>query len=299
MNTPELIQLLSELALKNYREGIHPDPYAVAAAHTIAAATAAQFSPESADSAAFVSTSGMHNLSLYSAQQAVKTTQFHERMKNYRANTGTYTDTSIIVPTFEALVETLENCSFSRDAMAAYDSVFNARESANYGIAVQAASAIYTHAYACSRSAYTHAIALAAQYPIGEKQDSAFKTAITKRLTSDLLYEPIAPSFFMEIMCSKTLKIIAALLLLAGLLALTLGVCGLAFAPIGIMIAASGLSTASITTAGVIMATSSAGLFSGQFFAAKKLRHANDKSMQAVTTMNNSVQETSHEKGIN
>ena len=286
MKTTELIQLLAELALKNCRENVHPDPYAATAAHTIAAAAAAKFSPESADAAAFVSVSSMLDLSVYSAQQAVSVTQMNGAMRNYHAKDEESVDPKIIVSAFTALIKQLEQISFSRHANAAYESTFEPATSDHYSSALHAAYAIYTHAYACSRAAYTHAAALAARYPV-EQRDTAFKDAITARLSSDLLSEPIEPSFFMHIMCSETAKVVGALLLVAGLAALSLGICGLAMVPVGAMLlSATSLSSASLTVAGIVSAATGGGLFAGRFFAAKKWQNDNEASAHAVNAIN-------------
>ena len=210
MKTTELIQLLAELALKNYREGVRPDPFAATAAYAIATAAAAKFSPESAEAAAFVAVSTLIDLSKYAAQQAALATQASDLMKNFQVKEDGAADIKKIVSEFNKLVEQLAEVSFGVDASNIYDTAFPTRipstesesesdDSENYRFARHAASVNYTHGYACARAAYTHAVALAARYPVGAERDAAFKAAITKRLSADLLHEPIEPSFFMSI----------------------------------------------------------------------------------------------------
>jgi hypothetical protein len=91
----------------------------------------------------------------------------------------------------------------------------------------------------------------------------------------------------MNILCSDAMKIFGIVLLVAGLAALSLGICGLVMAPVGAaIIAAISISSVSVITTGVGMATASGGLFAGRFFAAKKWKNDNEKSMQAVHVIN-------------
>ena len=288
MNTTDIIQLLTENALKSYREDIHPDPFAASAVHIIVAAEAAKYSADSADAAAFVAVSSMVDLSIYSAKQAVSATKAHDAMKNYHANEHeTAADLKTIVPAFEEIIEKMTTVSFASQADDIYDSTFGSSDSENYRLARHAARAMYTHAYASLRVAYTHAIAVAARYPQGDARQAAFKTAMAQRLSADLLHEPIEPSFFMQILCSDAMKIFGALLLVAGLAVLAIGICGLAMAPFGAMLlSAISINSASLTAAGAVMTASSGALFTGRFFTAKKWQDDNEKSHQAVNAHN-------------
>jgi hypothetical protein len=288
MSTKELIQRITDLAVKNYRENIHPDPFASIAAHIIAAAAAAKFSPEAADTSAFIAISSMIDLSRYSLQQANLAIDMHDAMKNYNSRDGALANTKLIVPAFIELVAKEGNRSFGLDGSDAYDLTFDSRASNTYRLALHAACAIYNHAYACSRAAYTHAVAVAAIKPMGETRNEAFKTAITARLSTDLLNDPIEASFLIKILCSDVMKTIGIILLVAGLAALTLGICGLAMAPVGAaVIATIGVSSVSLTTTGAITAAATGGLFAGRFFAAKKQQSDKDITIQAVNTINN------------
>jgi hypothetical protein len=285
----EIIRRLSDLALKNYRENISPDPYAAAAAHLVSSTSAAQFNSESADAAAFVAIASIIDFSTYSAQQAAFATGMHHAMKHYAVkDTGLRRGLDTTAPAFESLAQKLEKVSFSREAQEIYSARFNASEQENYRLALHAATVVYNHAYASARAAYTHGAAVAARYPAGEKREMMFKKALTSRLTADLLHEPLEPSFFIQIMTSDAMKIFGGLLLVAGIAALIVGSCGLALAPVGLAVTAAGLSSSTMLTAGIVTSTASATLFAGRFFTVKRWKDANDKSAEAVNAMNDS-----------
>jgi hypothetical protein len=178
MNTIGLLQLLSDIAVKNYNEGIHPDPYAARVAHTLAIEAAAKYSPESADAAAFVAISTMIDLSRHSLQQADLEIELHDAMKSYNTTDGARVNTKLTIPAFNMIAKKPDNRSFGRDGSDIYDSTFDSRKSDNYRLALHAACSIYTHSYACARAAYTHAVAVAAQYPVGETRNDVFKKHI-------------------------------------------------------------------------------------------------------------------------
>ena len=286
MSTKELIQHITDIAFKNYRESIHPDPFAAIAAHIISAEAAAKFCPESADASAFVAISSMMDLSRHSLQQADLAINMHDAMKNYHSKDGALADTKLVIPTFVEFVAKEGNRSFGLDGSNVYDRTFDSRQSSNYRLALHAARSIYTHSYACSRAAYTHAVAVASIHPIGETRNEVFKTAVTARLSVDLLNEAIEPSFLMKILCCDAMKTIGIILLVGAIAALVLGICGLAISPVGAAVMAVGLSSAALTTTGAITTTAIGGLFMGRFFAAKKQHHNQDIGIQAVNTIN-------------
>ena len=290
MNTPEVIQYLSELALQNYRENIHPDAYAMTAAHTLAKTAAEKICPESADDAALVAAMlSIIDLSNYSAQQAASAKQRQQGMKNYHASEKSKPNAEARnTPDFDALVKQMASISFGRDASDLYEAAYNdPKKLKNYRLARHTACATYPHAFACCRSAYTYATAVAALNDIGDERNAAFLAAFAKRLSVDLLQDPIEPSFFIKMMCSNAILAIGILLLVAGIAALSLGICALAIVPFGATLTTTiGLGGLFFTTAGTAATITSVGLFTGQFFSKEKKQHDHEISSRAVDDIN-------------
>ncbi len=294
-NPDQVIATLIELALQHYQESGKPDSYATTAAHIVAKASAAEYCRESADAAAFVAAlndiSSKVELSKYSAQLADDATKMHNATNRYHAKAGVLAGRKIpafdeIELSFEDIVNDLDDDSFGTDANDIYNSTFNAHKSDAYRLALIAACNNYPYAYTCARSAYVFSIAIAARYPEGDRRDAVFTTTITKRLTRELKHEPVDPSFFMQIMCSDAMKFIGVALLVAGLLAFSLGICGLAIVSVGAFLLNIGLTSAAVTTTGALMSATGVGIYAGRLFTERQWNHDNEESHKAIDAMN-------------
>jgi hypothetical protein len=288
MKNTKLIQLLAELALKHYHEGIAPDLYAAVAAEAISTEAAATLSPESAKAAAFVAVSTMIDLSKIAARQGAFSIETSHATQKYYIREGVRVDRNTLVRACNDLATYLNELSFSGEASQVYDTAFASQEPDNqHRLALKMAAATYMHGFSCTRSAYMHAVALAAISPEGNARDTVFKRAITQRLSSDLLSEPIKSSFMMSILCSDAMIVAGSLLLIAGLSALSAGIAGIAVASVGALLASSiGVTSTTMMMSGGLSATVGAGCFVGRFFAFKQLKNDHLKRVQAVHAMN-------------
>lgn len=116
-----------------------------------------------------------------------------------------------------------------------------------YRTALLAASTMYPHAYANARAAYIFAIGVAARYPEGQEQSQAFKASMAERLKADIKYELVAPSLFMQVMCSTLIKFIALGLLITSVFALPVGVSGLMVVSIAETLISMGINSMILT----------------------------------------------------
>jgi hypothetical protein len=294
MKNPEkVLSILTEIALEHYQEKAKPDRYATTAAHIVAKASAAKFSREAADAAAFVAAiqdmENRLNLVKYSADLAEASAKRHKAEQYYHARTKVHAgkkaikDDDNVEISFAETIEAIDRLSLKKPAAGVYDDAYKE----NAAQAMNAASASYPYAYACARSAYVYSVAMAARYPEGERRIFVFKNTLTQRLKRELTHQPIEPSFFMQIMCSDLMKMLGIFFLAVGLIALTLGVAGLAVPAVGAVIANIGLTSTSVTVAGAAASTLASGLFVGRFFTHRHWQHKNEESHKAIEAMNN------------
>jgi hypothetical protein len=137
---------------------------------------------------------------------------------------------------------------------------------------------VYTNAYTTTRAAFVRATYMANKMQDATVRLEVFKSLMSSRLNQDLMYDTMRPSFFLQIMNSRTIKVIAGVLLLAGVIAIvcaTYGIAGLPFTP---TIAAGGTSSAI-----------GAGLFIGSFFAYRQCQHIDEENQQAEAMLVNNV----------
>jgi len=151
--------------------------------------------------------------------------------------------------------------------------------------ALNAACANYSNVHSSACEASVQPINITAPYPSNDPRHVTFTNAPTTRLSVDLSYESIDPSFFMQILCSDTVNVIGWLLLVTGLMALSVGIAGLGIASVGAVVASTGLSSASLTVAGAAMTAAGTGVFACQFFTTRQWQHENETSRNAVATL--------------
>lgn len=272
MKNPEkILERLIEIALEHYHAKAKPDCYATTAAHIVAKASAAEFSHECADAAAFIAaTQDAENrlaLAKYSAGLAEAAAKRHDAEKNYRARAKIHAGKAARNEEERevSFADTIEEINQIHIKQSATD-IYNKAYKENAQQALNAACINYPYAYASARSAYVYAAAVAARYPEGIKRTNVFKHILTQRLTKDLTHQPIEPSFFMQIICSEAMKLFAILVLIVGLGALSLGITGLAVASVGSVLISMGMTSAATTITGAAMSSIGTGLFTARFF---------------------------------
>ena len=288
--TKDDLSYLTELALKSYLAKMCAKDFAVSAAQIIAKAAAAKVSPTLADDAVFVAaTRSCINLSKYSATQANrKKKEEEDRENHFRNEVKAEAAQQVSRADFNALVDKIKSISFGNDADALCKEKYNENQAENYPLAMIAASNVYFIALCSSSVAYTCAIAHSARESSTDDSHIAFKDVFSKVLSSSLLNEPIEPSFFLQIISSDAMKVAGIVLLVAGLAALSLGICALVTAPIGTMLAGIfGLGGLEVTATGSAMAATGGGLLFGRFFSMKNVQDANKKSEMAVHAIHN------------
>ena len=277
----ETIDKLLELADTAFAEQKAPDIYARAAAHEAAFAAAYQYCPESADATALIAattfvceTTAAARFSARIADIAnhkfANDSYYHAARKSHEDNILPMK--AVVETRFLSDIKTAESAAQECDALitSSYVSTF-AHEKAASNKAKQAAFYVYSDTYAATRNAYVRAMFIAHQTQDTKKRLKQFKTTMSVRLNKDLLYDNISPGFLLQMMCTSSLQIIAGLLLVAGIAAITLVTCGASAFPVIPTIALGGVSTAL-----------GAGLFAGGFFAQRQRRQLDDENQNRM-----------------
>jgi hypothetical protein len=132
--------------------------------------------------------------------------------------------------------------------------------------AKHAAHYAYRHTYCVARSAYVIALHQANQLSEPNQRQRLFNKIILERLQHDLQYDVIKPNFFIQMMCSITIQVIAGLLVLGGVVVMG---CGIAL------------------VLGGVAAVSGTGLLVGSFFAYKEKKQQDERNASCdQTTLN-------------
>lgn len=280
MFTQSHIQWITQLALKNFHDGIRPDFFAAIAAHRLAVDAAAYFNQASADAAGFVAISSMIDLTRSSAHLAFLSTALDQKMKQtFHSNS--------MNSAFNALKLNLENIHVDKKIRKIYQTTFNTNTCLKARNALYAACATYPHIWAISRAAYIHALACAANTVHGPEQDTVFKTAVTTRLSNDLHHQAFPPSFLMRFFTSPVMTVIGTLFLAVGITALSLGLIGFVVtAMAALMMNITGLNCAAVITFGAISTVSSLGFFGIKHCYKNQLVKNNMRCQESVDKMN-------------
>lgn len=288
--TDATLNTLIEKACELYQKNENPTSYADFAAHHVAMTVAAEFNPDSADAAAFAAAvqyvSSLMEAAKYSGRLVKTKTQANDALRHYHALRTTSRGHSIPTPItttlhFDTVFHSLETTP-GNEARTAYDKTYPDEKSKQ---AYTAACAAYPHAYASAYDNYLHAAAIGARYSAGPTRQRIFRQTIRKGLNTKLGQEPLSPGLFMQILCNNVTTIIAVILLIAGLAALTLGICGLAIPAVAVFLSHLGIESTILTASGAVATTVGSSLLIGQFFAERKWQHDNEASRKAVKAM--------------
>lgn len=267
--------MLINMAITAYTKKSSPGEYARAAAHKAAYMAASEYSPELADFATltaaatfFIEITDAINFTARVTDAAATKLAADSA---YDAEWESYTTTTLPqqVTTknfFLSLAEGPDKVihAFTGAVAPAYDTT-RVLDVVARNKAKRAALYIYRDTYSATRTAYIRALFSANQTSDTNLQLNQFKSVITARLQKDLTYDIISPGFLLNVMSSKSLTVIAGLILLAGIGAILLAafhITPLPFTP--------------LVAAGCASAVVGIGLFAGGFFARNRCKMINE-----------------------
>lgn len=270
---------LIELAFEAYAANESADKYACNAACKAASEAAKRHSEECADAAALLSAHDFLKSSsetvTFAANIADASNVKMAYDRNLKAARVTFSRrrtaiTASVVSSFADIThETNHHISTADDQISSIYQRDFSRDTTGNQKAKRASAYIYAHTYATARNAYVIASFKANKLQDPVSREKAFKACLTERLKSDLMYDQIQPSLFLNIMCSTTLAVIAGILILGGAAVILCAFYGVASIPFSISIAAGSAS-----------AVVGAGLLAGGFFARKehqRIEEANER----------------------
>ena len=276
----ETIDKLTILADDAYASHQSPDTYARTAAHIAAVDAASMHNTECADTAAlFAASSFVAATTLaasFSANIADTANQKTAYKRSYDTAIRSFSTTiapitlvanepfylPLVQKVFSVASESKTHIAGSYESNppgSTAQSNFNAKRAAIYA---------YSDTYTSTRSAYVRAMFIASFEKDDKKAQTKFSATMKSRLNKDLKYDTIQPGFFLRLMCSTSIRIIAGLLLLAGIIAIVLGSCGVAAATLPF------IPTVAIGSASAALGT---GILIGTFFARRK-KHTLDEA---------------------
>jgi hypothetical protein len=263
------INQLIELANRAFETKESPDLYARAAAHLAASNAASDYNPDGADVAALLAANDFACATTLATSYSANIADLsHNKMAYLKshdvacASFGTRIIPQSITPHQPIYLEVSNSVHAGASTnderfRSAYDALPESGAPEANGKAKCAAFYAYADTYATTRSAYTRAMFVAQQASNEKERAYIFSKTMSARLNSDLNYDFINPGLFLSLMCSTSIKVIAGLLLLAGVAAIAAGTLGAL--PFVITMAIG----ASATTVGT-------GLFIGGFFAGRR-----------------------------
>ncbi len=282
----ETINELLALAETSFNEKAPPAKYAGMAAHHAAVAAATQYDPDYANTAALIAATTLVCATTEAATFSARITEISndkaqldrhyeiaqrsygaksEQMAIAMADKENERLSPVIKNIYTTACESRIKITLQHETMS-YGNDANKLEKAK-----RAALYVYGDTYAATRSAYVRAM-FAANF--NKKDDvKSFKAMMSAKLNKDLKYDNIPPGFFLKLIASTSLCIIAGLMLIAGIVAITLASCGVAAATLPFV------PTISIGSTGAGLGT---GLLIGSIFARrqkKNLEEANQNRM--------------------
>jgi|GEM_PF-2747375 len=282
----ETINELLALAETAFNEKAAPAKYAGMAAHHAAVASATQYDPDYANTAALIAATTLVCATTEAAAFSARITDIsndraqldrhyeiaqrsygakNEQLALTIANKGSELLSPIIENIHTTALDSRVKIALQHETMSSgndANTLEKARRTALY---------VYADTYGTTRSAYVRAMFVA---NLNKKDDiKTFKAVMSARLNKDLKYDNIPPGFFLKLMASTSLRIIAGLMLIAGIVAITLASCG---------VAATTLAFVPTISIGSTSAGLGTGLLIGSIFARrqkKNLEEANQNRM--------------------
>lgn len=277
----ETIDRILELAIEGFTNSASPDAFAKAAAHEAAFSAAHVYCPESADAAVLIAAASFmtkaNEATLFSADITDAAMKSFAMKRHYQSVRHAFKGTNKnnpARPASDIVFSSLLNASnesigdTETEVTQSYRHAFVHDEAGNEK-ARRAALHAYSDCYAT-----THTIFVRSSFTANKMQDSSgrlevFKSLMSNRLNQELTYDTLSPSFFIQVMNSRAITVVASILLVAGILTIicgTFGVLGLPFIP--------------TVAAGSVATVCGVGLFTGGFFAHRKSEQIDDANHQ-------------------
>lgn len=277
----ETIDRLLELAIEAFTNSASPDAFAKAAAHEAAFSAAHVYCHESADAAALIAAVSFMTMTneatLFSADITDAAMKSFAMKRNYQSARHAFKSANKNQPArpasdivFSALLNASNDSigDTETEVTQSYRHAFVHDEVGNEK-ARRAALHTYSDCYATTRAIFVRANFSANKMQDTTARTDVFKSLMSDRLNQELTYDTLNPSFFIQIMNSRAITVIASILLVAGILTIacgTFGVLGLPFIP--------------TVAAGSVAVVCGVGLFASGFFAHRKLQQINDANQQ-------------------
>ena len=277
----ETIDRLLELALEAFTNSASPDAFAKAAAHEAAFSSAHVYCPESADAAALIAAVSFmaqsNEATLFSADITDAAMKSFAMKRNYQSARHAFKAAnknqparpasdivflSLLNASNESIANTETEVTESYRHAFVHDEVGNEK-------ARRAALHSYSDCYATTRATFVRASFIANKMQDPASRLDVFKSCMANRLNQELTYDTLSPSFFIQVMNSRAVTVVAGILLVAGILAIACGTFGVLGLPLIPAVAFGSLTT-----------VCGAGLFAGGFFAHRKSQQISDANQQ-------------------
>ena len=277
----ETIDRLLELAIEAFANSASPDAFAKAAAHEASFSAAHVYCPESADAAALIAAVSFvtkaNEATLFSADITDAAMKSFAMKRHYQSAHHAFKGANKNQPARPAsdiVFSSLLNASnesigdTETEVTQSYRHAFVHDEAGNEK-ARRAALHTYSDCYTTTRAIFVRVGFSANKMQDATARTDVFKSLMSDRLNQELTYDTLNPSFFIQIMNSRAITVIASILLVAGILTIacgTFGVLGLPFIP--------------TVAAGSVAAVCGVGLFASGFFAHRKLQQIDVANQQ-------------------
>ncbi len=276
MQSP-MIDALVDLALTSYLKRAQPSEYAKAAAHKGATLAAAKHHPDIADFAALTAAAAFYvevtDAITFSARVTDAATRKLMSDSAYKAEWQQYS--AAILPAqatqkrfFMSLAETPDKAihDFSASVNPTFETI-RVTDVAARNRAKRAAMHVYRDTYTIARCAYVRAMHQTSKIQNEHRRQAVFLKVMQKRLKQDLNYDVIHPHLMLTFISLTSVRILAALILLAAIGAILLGVFHVVPIPF-IPLICAGSGAGFLTTS----------LLTGSFFARKSIKRIEEQN---------------------
>jgi hypothetical protein len=282
MYTQTIVTQLTILAEKSHELFEKPEAFALKAALLATKEMISPINPGTADAAVLVASTSFIKLSEV-AMGALSSSMTSEDLFNNRFNVneeGRGGHTNLFIDFVgEAPLDTKED-----ELKRLYVEAFEQEGLESPALTLNIARSNFMHAYVASFNAYILGISNSASVD-DTKKNETFKKIVHQSLSKSLLCEPLDAGFFMTVLCSESFKHIATTILLAGMIALSLGDAGI-YVPLisGLVGTSIGASNGALAATGAVLSVSSAVCFTGRFFAVNKQHKSIELGREAVSS---------------
>ncbi|WP_133131353.1 hypothetical protein [Legionella yabuuchiae] len=232
----------------------------------------------------YIASGAFVNLSMISIHLALLAMQENAILNGQKASA---------IQAFETLALKLEAADITQEALKLIKRSLKSTSNESLNESLDKAQKIYRYVYAAAYASYLYSAA-ACHGHFSSKASSVFEVQFTKRLSENLILEPISPSFFLQFFSQKSVQCIAAFLLLAGILALTAAAIPAVSA---VILSLTGISaTIAATTGGALTVTGASSLslgFFGTHYLKKQQKAAQENAVNLIESYRSNDCETS------